>query len=126
MNHSAFESLEGTGRLVLSAEQHDETVARVSHLPHAMAALLMLQAQRGDGLDLASTGLLDATRIASGNPRMWEEILLSNRKQIRRAIGRMVNDPAFRDEADGICAYPIIPFARAWFGGSGIGYVLGE
>jgi hypothetical protein len=38
----------------------------------------------------------------------------------------LVNDPAFREKADGMCAYPIIPFARAWFAGSGIGYVLGE
>jgi hypothetical protein len=38
----------------------------------------------------------------------------------------LVNDPAFRREADGVCAYPIIPFARAWFAGSGIGFVLGE
>ena len=82
----------GAGVVSMPAEQHDETVARVSHLPHAMAALLVLQAERGGGLDLASTGLLDATRIASGNPRLWEEILLSNRRQIRRAIGRMVND----------------------------------
>ena len=82
----------GAHVVTMPAEQHDETVARVSHLPHALAALLMLLAERGDGLELASTGLLDATRIASGNPQLWEEILLSNRRQLRTAIGRMIND----------------------------------
>ncbi|UCG32740.1 MAG: C39 family peptidase [Phycisphaerales bacterium] len=37
-----------------------------------------------------------------------------------------VNDPAFRCADDGVRTYPGEALARAWFGGSGIGYVLGE
>jgi hypothetical protein len=37
-----------------------------------------------------------------------------------------VNDSAFRCAEDGVRTYPGEALARAWFGGSGIGYVLGE
>jgi hypothetical protein len=37
-----------------------------------------------------------------------------------------VNDPAFRCAEDGVRTYPGEAFAQAWFGGSGVGYVLGE
>ena len=37
-----------------------------------------------------------------------------------------VNDPAFAEAAEGVRTYPGAALARAWFGGSGIGYVLGE
>ena len=37
-----------------------------------------------------------------------------------------VNDPAFVRAAGGVRTYPGEAFARAWFGGSGVGYVLGE
>lgn len=78
--------------VTMPAERHDEIVARVSHVPHLLASLLMLQAARDEGLSIAATGLLDSTRLASGNAALWEEILLSNRKQIRRAIGRLATD----------------------------------
>ncbi|MCG3125331.1 MAG: Cyclohexadienyl dehydrogenase [Phycisphaerae bacterium] len=80
--------------VTMAAERHDEIVARVSHLPHLLASLLMLQAARDEGLSIAATGLLDSTRLASGDAALWEEILLSNRKQIRRAIGRLASDLA--------------------------------
>jgi hypothetical protein len=38
----------------------------------------------------------------------------------------LVNDPAFRDSAGGVRAYELRAFERAWFGGSAIGYTLGE
>ena len=64
---------------------HDRAVARVSHLPHALAAIIV--AVQGAGhLDLAGTGFLDTTRIASGDPGMWREILLTNRKAVLAAI----------------------------------------
>ena len=37
-------------------------------------------------LDVSSTGLRDATRLASGDPEMWRDIFLTNRGQILGAI----------------------------------------
>ncbi len=70
----------------MSPQQHDERVARVSHLPHLIASLLVAQVERNDGLPLASTGFADTTRIASGLPGLWAEIFTDNREAVFRAI----------------------------------------
>ena len=69
----------------MSPAQHDRAVAQVSHLPHVLAALIVTGQRTGD-LHLAGKGFLDTTRIASGEPAMWREILLTNRKAVLAAI----------------------------------------
>jgi prephenate dehydrogenase len=64
---------------------HDDAMARVSHLPHLLAGLLMTLARRGD-LDVSAGGFRDATRMAGGDPEMWRDILLTNRGAILDAI----------------------------------------
>lgn len=62
-------------------EEHDMAVARVSHMPHVAAAAVTLAAleARPDLIHLAAGGLRDTTRVASGDPGMWREILTENR-----------------------------------------------
>lgn len=69
-----------------SAEEHDQQVAAISHLPHAMAALLVQVAAELGGWDIASTGFRDTTRVASGNPPMWADILMANRQPMLAAL----------------------------------------
>ena len=69
----------------MSPAGHDRALARVSHLPHLLAGLLMMMPKRAD-LTVAATGLRDTTRLAAGDPEMWRDILLTNRKQILAAI----------------------------------------
>jgi prephenate dehydrogenase len=76
----------------MSPVRHDEVVARVSHLPHVVAAMLLLLAARDEGLNVAGTGLLDATRAASRDTQLWQDILLSNREQVRQALGQFKED----------------------------------
>lgn len=67
----------------LSAAAHDELVARISHLPHVLAAagaMIALQSP-GDGR-FGGGGLRDTTRVAAGDPTMWAEILIENRGAI--------------------------------------------
>jgi prephenate dehydrogenase len=71
---------------------HDALVARISHLPHLVASLLMeVATTRSDGaagpeaLEFAGGGLRDTTRIAAGDVPMWTEILLSNRHAVTDA-----------------------------------------
>jgi prephenate dehydrogenase len=71
---------------------HDRLVAVTSHLPHALANLLVNQAGAGrvDGHDpLAAAGgsLRDMTRVAGANPRIWVDIFLDNGEQLRAALG---------------------------------------
>jgi prephenate dehydrogenase len=59
---------------------HDAAVARISHLPHVLAALGARVALVDPELGrLAGGGLRDTTRVAAGEPAMWAEILLENR-----------------------------------------------
>jgi prephenate dehydrogenase len=69
----------------MSPSAHDQAVARVSHLEHAVSALLMLLPKDAD-LPLASTGLRDMTRLAGGDPEVWRDIFLTNRSAILSAI----------------------------------------
>jgi len=75
----------GMRTVELTPARHDGVLARVSHLPHALAALLV-NLQNDEGLDLAGTGFMDVTRIAGGDPVMWRDIFLSNRRAVREAI----------------------------------------
>lgn len=72
----------------LSPGVHDETVARISHLPHLVAALVVEAALRTDpdAALFAGGGFRDTTRVASGPPDMWVEILMENRDAVRAAL----------------------------------------
>lgn len=82
----------GATCLWIGAEEHDRLVARVSHLPHAMAAACVNAAC--DGIDmmvasqLASSGFRDTTRVADGAPGMWAEILLENGEALGESLAR--------------------------------------
>ena len=77
---SSILRLTGAHIIVMDAGVHDRLVASVSHLPHLVAAALvsLLQGQE-EAQALAAGGFRDTTRVASGDPRLWAEILLSNR-----------------------------------------------
>jgi len=70
----------------LSPKQHDEVVARVSHVTHLAASCLFLAAGGSGRLDLGGPGLMDTTRIASGDPQMWLDIMRMNRRPLLSAI----------------------------------------
>ena len=78
----------GMHTLDMTPGAHDRAVARVSHLPHALAGLLMLLPGRND-LPVAASGFRDATRLASGDPEMWRDIFITNRRAVLAAIDRL-------------------------------------
>jgi len=65
----------------LSPADHDTAIGLVSHLPHLIAASLVdfVCARNPQAVDFCGNGLRDTTRIASGLPEMWTEILATNR-----------------------------------------------
>lgn len=71
----------------LGAAAHDELVARISHLPHIVAAatakIALCDPKAGR---FGGGGLRDTTRVASGNPEMWAEILTENRTAVIPAL----------------------------------------
>jgi len=79
----------------LTAEQHDETVALVSHLPQVAASavaarLLMHPAASG----LAGPGLRDTTRVAASDPALWTDVLALNAAQVGPLVQLLADDLA--------------------------------
>ncbi len=64
----------------MSAEDHDERVALISHLPQTISSLLAAQLSNSnpEALALAGGGLRDTVRIAGSDPKLWGEILAAN------------------------------------------------
>lgn len=73
---------------VVTPEEHDRITAHISHLPHALASCLCqyLGHQSPQWATFAGSGLRDATRIAAGDPSLWESIFFSNRDETLHAI----------------------------------------
>jgi prephenate dehydrogenase len=77
--------LRETGALpiVVSAKEHDMVTGCISHVPHIIASGLVTLARNAEGSGglvklLAAGGFKDITRIASSNPSMWKDIIISN------------------------------------------------
>jgi len=73
------------------AAAHDRLLALTSHLPHALANLLMLrvaEAAEGDDAPLAFAGasLREMTRLAGANATVWSDIFLGNADEIAAAL----------------------------------------
>ena len=86
-----FVSSLGAIPVAVDPEAHDRLVALTSHLPHALANLLLNQAgeSRIDGHEpLAAAGgsLRDMTRVAGANPRIWIDIFLDNADALSAAL----------------------------------------
>lgn len=77
--------------MVLTYEEHDYITAGVSHLPHIVAATLVnalasLDTPEEQMKTVAAGGFKDITRIASSSPEVWQQICLSNQKQLSNVL----------------------------------------
>lgn len=87
----------------MSAEEHDQTAALLSHMPHVLAYALLRtikEAERNDILNarFAGGGLASMTRIAHSPISMWCPIFKQNKKAILDAIDTYINHlKIFRD-----------------------------
>ena len=77
----------------MSAAIHDELVARISHLPHLIAAsaarVCLKDPSEGR---FGGGGLRDTTRVAAGNPTMWAEIVIENREALIGPLQETIAD----------------------------------
>jgi len=81
---SFVESL-GAYPVVVDAGEHDQIVAQISHIPQLTAVILasMLDGKKTRSYgSFVGGGFRDSTRIASGNPMMWKDIFLLNKKEV--------------------------------------------
>ncbi len=82
----------------MTTEEHDLAVARVSHLPHLIAALTAAQlvAAPAEHLALSGQGVRDVTRIAAGDPALWQQIITANARPLAGLLSGL------RDDLDGL------------------------
>lgn len=87
------ETLQGTKStfIILEPEEHDEMTSVISHFPHLIAASLVHQARKWEQVhkylpELAAGGFRDITRIASSNPKMWQDIFQHNGLKLSRLL----------------------------------------
>ncbi|MBU0478576.1 prephenate dehydrogenase [bacterium] len=83
----------GASVVFFSPSQHDKLVALTSHLPHIAAVSLVNALGKTETVDkdlklVIGKGFKDTTRIASSSPEMWQEICITNKKNILDALSR--------------------------------------
>lgn len=83
--------------LQVAPAEHDHIVGMLSHVPHMLAATLVNEttSQFQDSptaLRLAAGGFRDMTRIASSDPQMWADILLTNTESIQQILHHYIAD----------------------------------
>jgi prephenate dehydrogenase len=83
------EMIKGIGAIPLEMDEqeHDITVAAISHFPHVAAAALVNLIKDDEKFGeqmkkLAAGGFRDITRIAASDAEMWENIITSNKEQV--------------------------------------------
>src|SRR3954469_4632162 len=69
----------------MTPARHDTALAMTSHLPH-LAAVAIAAATPSEFLHLTATGWRDTTRVAGGDPNLWQAILSANRQHVLDAI----------------------------------------
>lgn len=80
----------GSEIVEIDSSSHDRIVSKVSHIPHIMASLLVNNLDDGESIKFAGTGFRDTTRIASGNPSLWKDIISNNKGHIVKDIDNMI------------------------------------
>jgi prephenate dehydrogenase len=88
--------LAGASVVRLSPEEHDAAVARTSHLPHLLSVLVAgrLAEAPADHLALSGQGVRDVTRIAGGDPALWQQIVTGNADAVAGLLAQV------RDQLD--------------------------
>ncbi len=84
-----FWSKLGCSVKLMTPTQHDRIFANVSHVPHITAAAL-INANNNEELKFAGKGFIDTSRIASGPPNIWSDVMLTNVKNTTKGIDKII------------------------------------
>jgi prephenate dehydrogenase len=84
----------GADPVLVSPQEHDVLLARLSHAPQIVASALAatLAGLPGEQVRLAGTGIRDTTRLADSDPALWAQIATANAPALAAAL-RGVGQP---------------------------------
>jgi prephenate dehydrogenase len=85
----SFWSKLGCSVNLMTPAEHDRIFANVSHVPHIVAAAL-INANEDKQLKLAGRGFIDTSRVASGPPNIWSDVLLTNADNTVKGIDKVI------------------------------------
>lgn len=87
----ALVTLCGATPVWLTPEEHDRAVARTSHVPHLVAALVAgrLAGAPEQHLSLTGQGVRDVTRVAGGDPALYGQIVSGNATAVVDLLGEV-------------------------------------
>lgn len=103
----------GAVPVVMTADEHDRLVAKISHLEHMAAYSLVSSAMTGEE-EIVGSGFTDTTRIASSDPSFWNTVAHLNRDNLVREMdGYIATLSALRgDIAEGRDITPSLKSAK--------------
>jgi len=70
----------------ISPEKHDEIIAYTSQLPHVIASAIINSNTDKNVENFIGGSFKDATRVANVNSELWQELLLTNKKELIKKI----------------------------------------
>ena len=93
----------GAAPMYIDPAEHDQYAAAVSHLPLLLSVTLFRMIRDSVGWEdaslLAGPGFKDMTRLASGDPTMSRDIMLTNRDAVVHWIGRLQEELSIAQKA---------------------------
>jgi len=94
----AFWEAAGSRVTEMSPERHDQALSVISHLPHALACIMVGVAgdietvEERELIRYSASGFRDFTRIAASEPEMWRDIFLANRDALLEGMSRFAEE----------------------------------
>ena len=88
----------GSKTITMKSKDHDSIMAITSHIPHLIAYNIVGTASeleediKSEVIKFSASGFRDFTRIASSDPVMWRDIMLSNKDEIILLFEKFNND----------------------------------
>ena len=88
----------GSKTVTMKPKDHDSIMAITSHIPHLIAYNIVGTASeleeniKSEVIKFSASGFRDFTRIASSDPIMWRDIMLSNKDEIISLLDKFNND----------------------------------
>jgi prephenate dehydrogenase len=79
----------GARPVMLTAQEHDRVIARLSHAPQLLATALACGVDEAQ-LGLAGSGFTEMTRLAASRWPVWEDICRTNADEITAALDELI------------------------------------
>lgn len=103
--------------LYIDPAEHDQYAAAVSHLPLLLSVALFRMVRDSQGWEdaslLAGPGFRDLTRLASGDPTMSRDIMMTNREAVLHWIGRVQAELSTIQKAIELGGEPVLDLFRS-------------